>query len=57
MGFYRIIEQQRVKSEKVNFGPQKGGGEFSDPISPHTILYIISTIRLRKALRVTWCAR
>ena len=47
MGFYRIIEQQRVKSEKVNFGPQKGGVNLSQDLRL-VANYILQELRDRE---------
>ena len=38
----------------MNFGEKKKKGPSEEQISPVAVLYIVSTIGLRKALRVMW---
>ena len=52
VGIYSIFEHDEGGNEKVNFQrPQRGGFGGGFPF-PAPLLYIISTYRLRKALRI-----
>ena len=49
---HKVFQQRRTENEKVENESRISGGQSSEPNSRAAVLYIVSTLRLRKALRV-----